>query len=348
MERELRRLLAQVPRGRVTTYGSLAIALGDRLASRWVGYYLLHHDHRPHCTCHRVVRVDGSLGDFIAGTTSAKARRLVRERVPVVDNRVDRARYDFSNFKSTYPLTALRAAQRRAAEQVRLSAPRALPQTVAGLDVSYTSSGHAVGAYVLTEFPSGQVLWTTTVRFPAPFPYIPSFLAFRELPVLARLFEVARQADKLADTYLIDGSGVIHPHQIGVASHLGVVIDRPTIGVTKKLLCGEVDLVELRAGVPRPIVDRGHVRGAAVRPRATSQHVVFISPGNRATVDYSTRVVCPLLIGHRLPEPLYWADRLSRQAARSTSPGAADDNVSPKTRASRATSQRREYSRRCT
>lgn len=316
LPRDLFRLVRQIPAGKITTYGALAMALGDRLASRWVGHFLLHHEHEADCPCPRVVRADGTLGGYVGGDVAAKARRLRAEGVRVVADRVDRERYEFRNFDARVPLHALREAQREAETLSNLTPPRGLPITVAGLDVSYQAPDRAVGAYVLCDFKSGERLWAATVECEAAFPYIPSYLTFRELPVLARLFEIASAENRLADAYLVDGSGRAHPRRFGVACHLGVTIDRPTIGVTKKLLTGRVDTKGLSLGESRPIADGDEILGAALRACATSEQVLYVSPGNRVDVRYAQRVVSRVLLGRRLPEPLYWADRLSRATAR--------------------------------
>lgn len=320
LSRELRKLLRQIPTGRVTTYGTLAAALGDRLASRWVGHFMLRHEHDTACRCHRVVRVDGSLGGYIVGGWTEKARRLRAEGIRIRDGAVDREIHGFDDFHSARPLLTLREAQRNAAVAVCLQPPAALPRMVAGLDVSYTSAGDGVAGYALVDFESGRLLWHTTARRAVGFPYIQSFLTFRELPLLLAVFEQARAADKLADVLLVDGSGLAHQHHIGLASHLGVTVGMPTIGVTKSLLCGRIEAGSLVGGESRAIVDRGEVTGAAIKSAAPGGQILYVSPGNLVDVPFSVRVVESQLADHRLPEPLYWADHLSRQIARGKSP----------------------------
>jgi deoxyribonuclease V len=309
-------LLRQVPRGWVTTYVALADALGNRIATRWVGHYLLHHAHGPRCACHRVVRGSGEPGLYIAGTEAAKARRLAAEGVALTGGRIDLARRHFDAFHTDRPLAMLREVQESLAECVSLQRRRAPPETVAGLDVSYADETDAVGAYVLLDATTGRILWQTSVRRRVRFPYVSTYLSFRELPVLLDLVESARRAGKLAEVLLIDGSGVLHQRRAGVASHLGVLVDRPTIGVTKKLLCGEVDARGLAPRESRPVLFEGRTVGAAIRPTGGSARPIFVSPGHRVDVAFSEKVVGGLLLGRRLPEPLYWADRVSREIGR--------------------------------
>jgi deoxyribonuclease V len=313
--RRLRQLLEEVPPGRVTTYGALAAALGDPVAARWVGHFLLHHDHGAACACHRVVRGDGQLGQYAGGEPAAKARRLAAEGIETSGG-VDLGRFGFDRFHGDRPLERLRRWQESVAAEVSLRGPRRAPALVAGLDVSYPSEDRGVGGYALVEFPSGRVLWKTTVAANIEFPYISTYLGFRELPIHLRLIEAARSAGRIADVLMVDGSGILHPRHAGIATQLGVAVRVPTIGVSKKLLHGEVDLEGLEPLESRPVTESDRVLGVAMRPTAGSRRPIFVCPGHRISVATAERVARRLLCGHRLPEPLFWADRLSRMAGR--------------------------------
>jgi deoxyribonuclease V len=316
----LRQLLGQVPRGRVTTYRALAVALGDPIAARWVGHFLLHHDHDAACACHRVVRIDGQLGLYVSGGAAAKARRLAVEEVELAGGAVDLERYGFDRFSGDRPLERLTKWQEEVAAQVSLRGPRRPPRLVAGVDVSYPSESRGVGAYVLVDFPGGRVLWRTTVVQDIAFPYISTFLGFRELPIYLRLLDAARAAGRVADLLMVDGSGILHPRRAGIATQLGVTAPMPTIGVIKKLLCGQVDVANLGPEESRPVLDNDRAMGVAMRPTSRSRRVIFVSPGHRVNLARAELIVRRLLCGHRLPEPLYWADRLSRVAGQGGTP----------------------------
>ena len=312
--RRLRELLGQVPVGRVATCGALAAALGDPVAARWVGHFLLHHDHNPACPCHRAVHSDGQLGNYIEGDPAAKVRRLAIEGIEVAGGYVDLAQRRFDRFRGERPLETLRAWQASVAAAVRLRGPRRAPSLVAGVDVSYPSEDRGVGVYALVEYPSGRLLWKTTVAAKIEFPYISTYLGFRELPIHLRLVEAARAAGRIADVLVVDGSGILHPRHAGIASQLGVALGMPTIGVAKKLLHGEVKLEDLSPLESRPVTDNGRVLGVALRPTVRSRRAIFVCPGHRISVAAAETVVRRLLAGRRLPEPLFWADRLSRGA----------------------------------
>jgi deoxyribonuclease V len=315
----LKQLLAQIPRGRVATYGGLAEALGNPIAARWVGHFMLHHAHHAGCPCHRVVRVDGQLGLYVGGDAAAKARRLAVEGITVRDGRVDLTQQGFEGFKSDRPLERLRAVQDAVARRVSLRRRTRLPDLLGGVDVSYPSENEAVGAFALVDLRAGELVWSTTVRRRVVFPYISSYLTFRELPVLLDLVRAVRRAGFLrgrGEPVLVDGSGILHPRHVGIASHFGVAAGLPTVGVTKKLLVGQVAIDGLRPRQSRPVVHDGRVIGAAVRPTSGSRRPIFVSPGHRVDVEFAERLVRLSLLGRRLPEPLYWADRLSREAGR--------------------------------
>ncbi len=311
----LQALLAQVPAGRVTTYGTLAEALGNPIAARWVGYFALHHDHTAGCRCHRIVRADGGLGKFIGGSERAKARLLTAEGVRVAGSAVDLAKFGHDRFVTGRPLEELKRAQESLVKRVSLRPRKRIPKLVAGVDVSYPTASEGIAAYALVETKTGRLVWSKAIRRPVAFPYITTYLSFRELPLLLDLIEEVRTAGKMAEVLLVDGSGVLHHRHAGIAAHLGVAASLPTIGVTKKLLCGKVNIEGMRPRESRPVLLGEEPAGVAIRTSEGSRRPIFISPGHRLDLAYSECLVRQLLIGRRLPEPLYWADRLSRTGA---------------------------------
>ena len=318
MESALKALLAQVPPGNVTTYGDLAEALGNRIAARWVGHYMLHHNHGHDCGCHRVVRASGELGGYIDGGSAAKQRRLRGEGVGMIRESVDLDvfRLPAEQLVCNRPLEILQRTQETLTALVSLRTRKRIPNLVGGVDVSYPTPTKGIAGYALVELETGRLAWSTTVHQTVTFPYITSYLAFRELPIMLELLKAVNTAGRAADLLLVDGSGILHQRHAGVASHLGVTASVATIGVAKKLLCGSVDLAGMEPEESRPVMHEGRRIGVAVRPTAGSRRAIFISPGHGVNLAFAECVVRRLMLGRRLPEPLYWADRLSRQAGR--------------------------------
>jgi deoxyribonuclease V len=262
-----------------------------------------------------VVRAGGLLGPYVEGGSAAKKRRLAVEGVEAQGEAVDLDRYGFTEFVSDRPLDALRRLQEAIVAKVVVRARRQIPRTVGGVDVSYQAD-QGTAAYALVETSSGRLLWSTAVRRPVRFPYITSYLTFRELPILMDLVDEVRAAGRTAPVLIVDGSGILHPRHAGIATHLGVVASLPTIGVTKKLLCGQVEIGDMQPLESRPVVHDDRLIGAAIRPTPGSRRPIFVSPGHRVDVAFAEWLIRRLLVGHRLPEPLYWADRLSRHLTR--------------------------------
>jgi deoxyribonuclease V len=313
MEQELCGLITQIPPGRVATCGQLAEALGHPAAARWVGHFALHHEGAEDCPCHRIVRAEGELGGYAHGSLLAKKRLLQAEGIVLRQGRVLLEDCGFTRFQSSRPLQRLLSIQEELSEKIKLRAWRKLPHWVGGVDVAYPNPREGQAAYALVNVETGRLEWSKILRLPVRFPYITGFLAFRELPLLLALIDEVRREGKLAEVVLVDGSGILHPRRAGIAAHLGVATDLPTVGVTKRMLCGQADLTDLQLGQSRPVVYHDELLGLAIRATAGSRRPLFISPGHQTDLSLSEKLVRQLLRRRRLPEPLYWADRFSRQ-----------------------------------
>ena len=161
----LESLLKQIPPGCVATYGSLARALGDVAAARWIATYLLHeHVHQPTCPCHRVVRLGGDIGAYFTGDPGDKARALQAEGIPVRNGCADIDRFEFADFKTDFPLERLRDSQQVVAETNGDPPLTTVPQVVGGVDAAYLSPTEAVAAYALCNAATGELVWSATRR----------------------------------------------------------------------------------------------------------------------------------------------------------------------------------------
>lgn len=209
-------------------------------------------------------------------------------------------------------LGELEARQRELAEHVRLEDELREPEIVAGFDVAYDGTT-AFGALVVTRVEDLETLATVETVTEVEMPYVPGLLAFRELPVLRELWP---RAEPEPDLLLVDGGGLIHPRRLGSASHAGVELEVPAIGVTKSLLLGDV-VGEIREpGDTAEIVDEGELVGYAYHSctRPTAKHPIYVSPGHRVTADGALEIVQELCTGRcKLPEPVQRADRAAAE-----------------------------------
>ncbi|MGQ9477277.1 MAG: endonuclease V [Candidatus Bipolaricaulia bacterium] len=324
LRKEILELLLQIPKGKVTTYHALAVALGDEVAARAVGQILAGNDQPDKYPCYKVVHSSGEVGAYSApGGMAAKVAKLRAEGVPVQDGRiVDLHEHLFTDFKSSRPLRRLRQLQEELSATISLQPLPREPKTIAGVDVAYAYDRgepqeprlRAVAAYVLLDL-AGRLIGQETVEREVTFPYIPTYLAFRELPLLLELLGRVRTAGGLADVVMVDGNGLLHPRHAGIASHLGVLLDIPTIGLTKSLLCGRVDLQGLGVREVRYVLLDGERVGAATKLTERAQPI-FISPGNKLDLEGAIELTLALPSSHRVPEPIRLAHELCSMAAK--------------------------------
>lgn len=174
---------------------------------------------------------------------------------------------------------------------------------VAGIDNAYVKSNDgttACAAVVAMTFPALDVIETSVAWEPVVFPYVPGLLSFREGPaVLAAYANLTVTPDVL----LLDGQGYAHPRRFGLASHIGVLLDRPAIGCAKSRLIGEYAEPERVFGAHTPLVDRGEVVGAVVRTRPRHKPL-FVSPGHRVGVETAVAIALACCRdGAFMPEP---------------------------------------------
>ncbi len=190
--------------------------------------------------------------------------------------------------------------QLRLAEQVSLEPRNFTSGFVAGVDISTgKTSDLATGAAVVLSYPELRVVETEIVQERLDFPYIPGYLSFREAPIILSALE---KLTITPDLILVDGQGIAHPRRFGLASHLGLFLDTPTIGCAKSLLCGSHDVPGDEPGEYAEIKDKGDIIGAALR---TKQGVkpVYVSVGHKINLQTAINQVLNCCRGYRLPEP---------------------------------------------
>lgn len=205
-------------------------------------------------------------------------------------------------------LAALRAAQRDIAARAVTRDALGEVRLIGGVDISASRFEREVhAAIVVLEWPSLREVARAGRSEPAPLPYLTGLLGFREVPAAAAAFAALPLRP---DLLLVDGQGLEHPRRCGVATHLGVTLDVPAIGVAKSRLCGTWPELPEPPGSAVPITDRGEVVGMLLRsrPRAKPIHV---SVGHRMSLETALGWVRATLRGRRLPEPT----RLAHDAA---------------------------------
>lgn len=185
---------------------------------------------------------------------------------------------------------------------------------VAAADVAFVEqtrawrSGTARAALVLMSYPELMIVEEHVVEAPASFPYVPGLLSFREVPALALAFE---RLQGQPDLLLVDGQGIAHPRRLGIAAHVGLLADVPTIGCAKSRLCGVAAEPGVDRGAKSELVDGGEVIGLVLRTR-TGVKPVYVSVGHLIGLEVAAAWVLRLARRYRLPEPIRVADALSK------------------------------------
>lgn len=205
---------------------------------------------------------------------------------------------DLHHWTLTY--AEARALQTQLARQVKLRPIGRSIRSVAGLDCAVDKkAGRILAAVVVMSFPGLQVIETAAACAELTFPYVPGLLSFRESPVC---LAAAAKLRTTPDLFLIDGQGIAHPRRLGLASHLGLFLDRPTIGCAKSRLIGTFEEPRAAKGAHSPLYDGDEMIGAVVRTR-TKVKPLFVSVGHRCTLDDAIALTLACTTKYRLPEP---------------------------------------------
>lgn len=192
------------------------------------------------------------------------------------------------------------ALQRELAARVVTDVPLPTCTLLAGADVSnnpYSSTLYA--GVVVLRLEDMTVVERRGAIAEGTFPYVSGLLSFREAPVLLQAFA---RVESQPDAVMCDGQGIAHPRRLGIASHLGLWLEVPTIGCAKSRLTGRFGELSPQAGATTPLTDRGTVLGMVVRSKKDVQPL-FVSPGHRIDLESSVRWVLAACRRHRLPEP---------------------------------------------
>jgi deoxyribonuclease V len=184
------------------------------------------------------------------------------------------------------------------------------PRFVAGADaICDRADENIFGAIAVYSYPELELVEEAGAAGVCPFPYRTGLLSFREVPILAASFARLKQRP---DVLLVDGQGIAHPRSLGLATHLGLVLEIPTIGLAKSRLVGKGEEPGWQAGAASPLVWQGKVVGLILRTQR-ERKPFYLSPGHRITLAESLEIVMKCVKRYRSPEPLRQADFLSRR-----------------------------------
>lgn len=196
------------------------------------------------------------------------------------------------------------------ARRVRVEAFAGTPRYVAGADIAFSADGTvAVAVAVVWDCQEKRLVEQQVARRPVEYPYVPGYLSFREGPAL---LEVIGQLRQPWEVICFDGQGLAHPRRCGLASHMGVLLDRPAIGCGKSRLIGTFEEPAIAQGSVSPLMDGNELIGRVLRTR-TGVKPIFLSVGHRMDLESATRIVMSCVTRYRIPEPTRQADILTRR-----------------------------------
>jgi len=197
------------------------------------------------------------------------------------------------------------ALQRRLAPRVVRRGDCRGARLFVGSDAAFTV-GECIAAVVVWDAERDVVVEQVVARRPLRFPYVPGLLTFREAPAILAAF---RRLTRNPDVFLFDGQGYAHPRRFGLASHLGLWLDRPSIGCAKSVLIGRYEEMGTKRGSASPLMDKDEQIGIALRTRE-GVRPIFVSVGHRLSLDAARRLVVDTCVRSRVPEPIRLADCL--------------------------------------
>ncbi len=199
------------------------------------------------------------------------------------------------------------ALQKRLAGKIRLAHIENPPKLVAGLDCAFSKNcKKIIAAAVVLKLPGLELIEKSSAVTEVTFPYVPGLLSFREAPAC---IAAVKKLKTKPDIFIIDGQGIAHPRRLGLASHLGLFLDKPTIGCAKSRLIGTFEEPPSEKGMYRLLKDKNEIIGAVLRTK-TNAKPLFVSPGNKCTLEDAIGIVLVCTTKYRLPEPARLAHQL--------------------------------------
>jgi len=199
-------------------------------------------------------------------------------------------------------LFELKKEQYKLAQKIQLNDVFNKPKTIAGTACLQTKDHKLLACIVICEYPSMNIIEKSTYLLPNPLPYKTGFTAYREMPAL---IEAYNQLNQEPDLLLVEGEGILHPRKLGIASHLGLALNKSTIGVQDKLLLGQVHQGK--------IVVNQEIMGFEIKTREHSRPI-YISPGHLITLGSTLNIILQTIqYPHKMPEPIHIANKIAKK-----------------------------------
>ncbi|BBL45458.1 endonuclease V [Nanobdella aerobiophila] len=284
---ELKNLIDQIPKGYVSTFKILSYYLGSEYAVR----FILNYYRNLNTNWWRLVNEKGIIYN------EEQRKLLLNENINIVGNKVDLNKYLFKDFKvKERILEKYRNIQIQLANKIVLKDIKKC-NIIGGVDLSYKGD---IAYVVYTIFDKDLNLLNSYIyQYNVDFPYIPSFLSFREgNPIINTFGNIKEKIDLL----FVNGHGIIHPYKMGLASYIGVILNIPTIGVAKSLLYGK--LISNNIYIDKELVGYKIIK---------FNRSIFVSPGNLITLENAKTISEKYWIRGAYPEPLRLADYISKK-----------------------------------
>ena len=201
-------------------------------------------------------------------------------------------------------LRELTALQNKMQQRIIIQQPDFNLKLIAGCDSSFIGEDSILSVFVLMTYPELEVLEKVWHHGPVELPYVPGFLAFREAP---NLLEAYKKLQQKPDLIMVDGHGISHPRRLGIATHLGLHLEKPTMGVAKKVLVGKYKEPAATKGSISPLEYKGETIANVIRTKDNIKPV-FVSPGHLMDLESATEIALNCATKYKLPEPTRLAD----------------------------------------
>ncbi|KYK23363.1 hypothetical protein AYK24_01075 [Thermoplasmatales archaeon SG8-52-4] len=300
-------LVRQIPDGKLSSYGAVAEALGDKIAARAVGRMMNQNPNADTMPCYKIVHSNGRLGGFGLGIDN-KIKRLNKVNIEVINDKIiDFDSVFFKDFKTDFPLKNLRTDQIKLSKKVKLQDDFKKINSIAGIDIAYPKNEfeEACGACVVMDYNTKEIIDRKTIFWETNFPYISTYLFYREFPIIRELVNILKHEPTV---FMFDGNGILHTYGIGLATQAGIELNKSSIGIAKSLLYGDIEGDNVK-------ID-GIKKGFTFFSSEKIKRPIYVSPGYKISFETTFKIV-KKLSKYKIPEPLRQAHILAKKTLKS-------------------------------